>query len=514
MLSYAHGSGDHPLLGETIGDNFERTVARVPDSDALVSCHQGLRYTYAELGEAVDRLASGLLAAGLQKGDRLGVWSPNRAEWVLTQYATAKLGVILVNINPAYRLHELEFALRHSGCRWLIAAPECKGSDFVAMTDQVRGALPELERAVFFGTPEWEELAGADANPRELGARTAQLDFDDPINIQYTSGTTGFPKGATLSHHNILNNGYFVGRHAALHRGRPGLHPGAALPLLRDGDGQPRRRRSTAPAWSIRPRPSTPRRRSPPARRSAARASTACRRCSSPSSDTRGFEEFDLGPLRTGIMAGSPCPDRGDEARLDRHGDRPDDDRLRDDRDLAGLDPGPHRRHARAPLRDRRAGHAPHRDQDRRPRDRAHRSRAARRASSWLAATASCSATGTIPSAPRGDRRSPLDAHRRPGHDGRGRLRADRRADQGHDHPRRRERLPARDRGVPLHPPRRGRRAGDRRARRALRRGADGLDHPARRSRRRARTRSASSAAARSPTSRSRATSSSSTSSR
>ena len=210
MLSYAHGGSEQALLGDTIGRNLEQTVARVPDAMALISCHQGLRYTYAELNDAVDRLASSMLAAGLGKGDRVGVWSPNRAEWALTQYATAKLGVILVNINPAYRLSELEYALGKSGCRWVVAAPDCKGSDFVEMVEQVRGSLPALERAVFFGSEEWESLAGGAIDRDALAAQLRGLDFDDPINIQYTSGTTGFPKGATLTHHNILNNAYFV----------------------------------------------------------------------------------------------------------------------------------------------------------------------------------------------------------------------------------------------------------------------------------------------------------------
>ncbi len=211
MLSYAHGAYAEPLLGETIGRNLERTIERVPDADALVSCHQGVRYTYAQFGEAVDRLAGGMLAAGLNKGDRVGVWGPNRAEWALVQYATARAGVILVNVNPAYRLHELQYALAQSGCRWIFATQQLKGSSFVEMVDHVRPDLPELERAVFFETPEWEEIASGDGFTGDLRAQAAKLDFDDPINIQYTSGTTGFPKGATLSHHNILNNGYFIG---------------------------------------------------------------------------------------------------------------------------------------------------------------------------------------------------------------------------------------------------------------------------------------------------------------
>ncbi|MBV9796705.1 MAG: AMP-binding protein, partial [Solirubrobacterales bacterium] len=214
-LSYSHGAFDEPLLGETIAHNLERTVARVPDSDALVSCPQNARFTYAQFNGAVDRLAAGMLTGGLRKGDRVGVWSPNRAEWVLVQYATAKLGVILVNVNPAYRTNELEYALAQSGCRWILSAQESRGSDFVAMVDQIRGSVGSLERAVFFDTDEWEELAdgsgGGGAAHDAIRASMEELDFDDPINIQYTSGTTGFPKGATLTHHNILNNGFFVG---------------------------------------------------------------------------------------------------------------------------------------------------------------------------------------------------------------------------------------------------------------------------------------------------------------
>ncbi|HET8952050.1 MAG TPA: AMP-binding protein [Solirubrobacteraceae bacterium] len=206
--SYVHGASGTPLLGQTIGENLDRAVERWGDREALVSCHQGLRYTYAELGEAVDRLARALLADGLRPGDRLGIWSPNRAEWVLVQYATAKAGIVLVNINPAYRTSELSYALRQSGCRALIAAPSFKTSDYAAMIESVRGELPALERVVLFDSPEWEALAAGTGEDVEL----PDCQFDEPINIQYTSGTTGFPKGATLSHHNILNNGYFVAR--------------------------------------------------------------------------------------------------------------------------------------------------------------------------------------------------------------------------------------------------------------------------------------------------------------
>src|SRR3954467_15814283 len=205
--SYASGTSATPLLGDTIGGNLDRTVAAFADREALVSVHQGLRYTYAELAEAVERTGRAFIAAGIRPGDRVGIWSPNRAEWALTQYATAKAGIILVNVNPAYRTSELEYALRQSGCRMLIAARAFKTSDYAGMIEEVRGELPELEQVVLLGAPEWEALLAGDAPAPAL----ADLDCDEPINIQYTSGTTGFPKGATLSHHNILNNGYFVG---------------------------------------------------------------------------------------------------------------------------------------------------------------------------------------------------------------------------------------------------------------------------------------------------------------
>ena len=231
---------------------------------------------------------AGCWAFGLEKGDRLGVWSPNRCEWALTQYATAKLGVILVNINPAYRTSELEYALRQAGCRVLVAAPEFKGADYRAMVEEVRDGLPALEQVVFFDSPEWDALAAGDRGPdeAELRARMEQLDFDDPINIQYTSGTTGRPKGATLTHHNILNNalllsdtlgyteadrvcipvplyhcfGMVIGNLACSLSGACIVYPEARLRPAGDA-----RRHGDA---------------------NAARASTACRPCSSPSSAT------------------------------------------------------------------------------------------------------------------------------------------------------------------------------------------------------------------------------------
>lgn len=195
----------------TIPENLAATIAEHGSRDALVACHQDVRWTYREFGERVHRLATGFLAAGLQRGDRIGLWSPNFAEWTLVQYATAELGIVLVNINPAYRTHELSYALNHSSCRWLIAAPEFKTSDYRAMTESVRHEVPALERSVFFWDPDWDELCDGDASRSDdVRAITNNLDADDPINIQYTSGTTGFPKGATLTHRNILNNGYFV----------------------------------------------------------------------------------------------------------------------------------------------------------------------------------------------------------------------------------------------------------------------------------------------------------------
>jgi fatty-acyl-CoA synthase len=212
-MSYTSGVSPVPLLGETIGANLERTVERFADREALVSCHQNLRYSYERFDEQVNLVARGLLARGMAAGDRLGIWSPNYAEWTVLQYATAKIGVILVNINPAYRVHELTYVLNQSGCRMLVAAPDFKTSDYEAMVEQARPDLGSLESTIFLFSSSWDDLLtdGQSVPVDAVRARTAELQFDDPINIQYTSGTTGFPKGATLSHHNILNNGYFVG---------------------------------------------------------------------------------------------------------------------------------------------------------------------------------------------------------------------------------------------------------------------------------------------------------------
>jgi fatty-acyl-CoA synthase len=308
-LSYAHGAAQTPLLGETIGANLERTVARFPDSDAVVSRHQGISFTYAELNEGVDRLARALMAAGLEPGDRVGIWSPNCVEWLMLQFATAKAGVILVNINPAYRTSELEYALNQSGCRLLVSASSFKTSDYQAMVEEVRGNLPALERTIFLGTTGWDELLAeaGEVTDDDLRERSDALQFDDPINIQYTSGTTGFPKGATLSHHNILNNGFFIGefcRYTEADRvcipvpfyhcfgmvlGNLACTTHGACIVLPEAAFEPRSVLETVEA----------------------------ERCTSlygvptmfiAELDHPDFERFDYSTLRTGIMAGSPCP--------------------------------------------------------------------------------------------------------------------------------------------------------------------------------------------------------------
>jgi fatty-acyl-CoA synthase len=236
-LSYTRGRQDKPLLAMTIGAAFDQTVARFAEREALVVRHQHLRYSWAQLAEQVECCARALLAIGMQPGERLGIWAPNCAEWCIAQFASAKAGVILVNINPAYRLSELEYALKHSGCRWLICADAFKTSDYHAMLGEL---LPELAdcaigvlrsqvladlrgvislgRQPAAGMLGWQafQALAEEVDPEQLRACSAQLQFDDPINIQYTSGTTGFPKGATLSHYNILNNGYMVGESLGL----------------------------------------------------------------------------------------------------------------------------------------------------------------------------------------------------------------------------------------------------------------------------------------------------------
>jgi fatty-acyl-CoA synthase len=230
--SYVHGAATMPLIGDTIGAHLDRVAALSPDTDALVVRQQGIRWTYREFCDEANKVAAGLIALGLKPGDRIGIWSQNNAEWVLTQFATAKAGLILVNINPAYRTHELEYALNKVGCKALILAASFKSSDYIAM---IRDVAPELDHAepgkldahkvlslrtvIRMGTDRtpgmlnFGDIAGAarDEHFARLDELKDVLQFDDAINIQFTSGTTGNPKGATLTHHNILNNGFFIG---------------------------------------------------------------------------------------------------------------------------------------------------------------------------------------------------------------------------------------------------------------------------------------------------------------
>jgi fatty-acyl-CoA synthase len=306
--SYSNGTSQQPLIGDTIGANLERTVAAFADREALVDVPSGRRWTYTELNAAVDALAGGLIGAGIKAGDRVGIWAPNCPEWVLLQYATAKIGAILVNINPAYRSHELAYALRQSGITMLVSAERFKTSDYRAMVDEVRGDLAALTRVVYLGGDEWDALAAQRPEVEEaLAARAAALSFDDPINIQYTSGTTGFPKGATLSHHNILNNAYFVGELCGYtEQDRvcvpvPFYH---CFGMVMGNLGC-----TTHGACIVIPAPGF----EPAATLHAVQAERCTSLYGVPTMfiaelGLPGFASYDLSSLRTGIMAGSPCP--------------------------------------------------------------------------------------------------------------------------------------------------------------------------------------------------------------
>jgi fatty-acyl-CoA synthase len=327
-LSYVHGDSEQPLIGETLGVFFDRIVRRFGDREALVVRHQNLRWTYRELQRRADNLAVSLMRLGLAAGERIGIWSQNNAEWLLTQLATAKAGLILVNINPAYRAGELRYALNKVQCRALIVSPCFKGSDYLAMLDElapelrwcapgelVAHQLPALELVIRLGSRatagmlNFDELLG-DATPDELDrlhALGAALQFDDPINIQFTSGTTGAPKGATLTHHNIVNNAFFagaamelserdrlcipvplyhcfgmvLGNLACIAQGATMVYPGEGFDA---GD---------------------------------VLATIEAERCTAlhgvptmfiAALEHPEFERFDLSSLRTGMMAGAPCP--------------------------------------------------------------------------------------------------------------------------------------------------------------------------------------------------------------
>jgi fatty-acyl-CoA synthase len=310
-MTIAHDAGptDVPLIHETIGDNLARTAAAHPDNDALIVAHQKIRLTYSELDGEVDRVARGLLALGIEKGDRVGIWSPNNAEWVLVQYATARIGAILVNINPAYRTSELEYALNQSGCRLLISAPAFLTSDYRDMVAVVAPQVAELERTIYLDSPDWEALlAGADSvDPAELRARSEALAPDDPINIQYTSGTTGFPKGATLSHVNILNNGFFTGE---MCRYTPEDRVCIPVPFYHCfGMVLGNLACTTHGATMVVPGPRF--------EAGPVLETVSAERCTSlygvptmfiAELEHPGVGDYDLSGLRTGIMAGSPCP--------------------------------------------------------------------------------------------------------------------------------------------------------------------------------------------------------------
>ncbi|MCO6490949.1 MAG: AMP-binding protein [Phaeodactylibacter sp.] len=328
QLSYASGICNQPLIGKTIGDFFDEIVALYPDNEALVVQHQGIRLTYRQLKGQVDTCARALIAAGLEKGERAGIWAPNCAEWAVFQYATAKIGAILVNINPSYRLHELEYALNQSGCRLLVIAGQFKKSDYIEMLNELApelatsepgrlsaDKLPHLKAVVHLGEhPQpgmwsWSGFLEKSQTvaPEMLAERQARCCFDDPINIQYTSGTTGFPKGATLSHHNILNNGFFV---AETMNFKPEDRLILPVPLYHCfGMVLGNLGCLTHGATVIYPSPGF----EPEAVLRAAEQERATAIYGVPTMfiaelEEPGFGKYNLSSLRTGIMAGAPCP--------------------------------------------------------------------------------------------------------------------------------------------------------------------------------------------------------------
>ena len=318
--SYTHGASPVPLIGETLGAHFDRMARAYAGNDAVVSCQQGVRLTYEELRVATDDVARGLLALGVAHGDRVGIWSTNNVEWVIAQFATPKIGAILVNVNPAYRTAEVSYALAQSGVSVLLTQVRHKTSEYAEMLREVRPALPDLRTIVLIGDDEldaplegamrWRDLlevAARNVSAEQLSERLAQTQFDEPINVQYTSGTTGFPKGATLSHHNILNNGFFIGegcRYIGADRvciPVPFYHCFgmvlANLACVTHGATM------VIPAAAFDPRASLD--------------AVQKERCTAlygvptmfiAELALPDFGNFDLHTLRTGIMAGSPCP--------------------------------------------------------------------------------------------------------------------------------------------------------------------------------------------------------------
>ncbi|NYE94471.1 fatty-acyl-CoA synthase [Psychromicrobium silvestre] len=308
-LSYTSGVSSTALLGETIGANFLRISRQFANREALVEVETQRRWTYRELNAAVDELASGLLARGVAKGDRVGIWAVNCAEWILVQYATARIGAILVNVNPSYRQHELAYAIQQSGMRMLIAQTSYKASAFRELVEAVQPECPELTEVIYIADPSWQELitAGRSVPTGELEKRMTQLSADDPINIQYTSGTTGYPKGATLSHHNILNNGYFVTETILLSEQDricvpvPFYH---CFGMVMCNLGA-----TSHGAAIVIPAPSF----DPAATLQAVQDEKCTALYGVPTmfiaeQNLPNFNSYDLSSLRTGIMAGSPCP--------------------------------------------------------------------------------------------------------------------------------------------------------------------------------------------------------------
>ena len=483
-MSYVHGASVEPLIGSSIGAYFDAVCARYPEREALVVRHQGARLSYAALRAEVDRLACGLIRLGLQPRDRVGIWSQNNLEWVLTQFATAKAGLIMVNINPAYRRTELEYALNKVGCRALILSPSFKGSNYIEIINdlapelqhcapgRLRSArLPQLEMVIRLGE---ERSAGmlnfnslrqppGDAELAHLQALGELLQFDDPINVQFTSGTTGAPKGATLSHHNILNNGYFIGEAmrltpedrlcipvplyhcfgmvlgnlACLTHGATMVFPGEGFDPL------------------------------------ATLETVEAERCTGlhgvPTMfiavlDHPEFARFDLSRLRTGIMAGSPCPvevmkrvvaqmHMGEVTiayGMTETSPVSFQSSVDDPLDLRVSTVGRIQPHVEVKVVDGDGRIVP------------------RGVTGELLTRGYSVMLGYWDDRgahARGDRHRRLDAHRRSGYHRRRRLLQHRRPPQGHGDSRRREHLPARDRGVSLPPSQNSGRAGGRRAR-------------------------------------------------